>query len=47
MTTKYVVWVGGAYEAFYTEKNALAVADYWEELGYEDVAIEEWEDEEE
>lgn len=47
MKTKYVVWTGGAHETFYSKENALAVADYWEELGYEDVEVEEWEEEEE
>lgn len=44
MTTKYVVWTGGAYDVFSCKENAQEVADYWKELGYEDIEIEEIEE---
>lgn len=44
MTTKYVVWTGGAYEVFYCKENAEKVVDYWTELGYEDIEVEEIEE---
>jgi len=44
MTTKYVVWTGGAYDVFSCKENAQEVADYWKELGYEDIEVEEIEE---
>jgi len=44
MTTKYVVWTGAAYEVFHCKENAEKVVDYWTELGYEDIEVEEIEE---
>lgn len=40
MEYKFIVWVGGLDDYFTNEKEAVAHAENWRDMGYDDIIIE-------